>query len=101
MKRQSQRKRGEDHVRLTEIQDSLRVSVGRPRIASRPRMVPTTHRLAATSDMMPSRAEASRRKSSGRARGRPAAAVASTFVAVVGGRMSFGTGITDAFSVRS
>ena len=35
MKRQSQRKRCEDHVPQTEIQDSLRVSVGGPRIGKK------------------------------------------------------------------
>ena len=35
MKRQSQRKRCEDHVPQTEIQDSLRVSVGVPRIGKK------------------------------------------------------------------
>src|SRR5262245_8482596 len=64
-------------------------------------MVPTIHRPAATSDMMPRRAEACRRKSSGRARGRPRAAAASVGVASVGGRMSFGFCITTRISVRS
>ena len=63
------------------------------RIARRLRMVPTIHRPAATSDMVPRRADASGRKSSGRARGRPRAVSAG--VASVGGRMSFATGITD------
>jgi len=49
---------------------------------------------------MPRRSEASRRKSSGRARGRPRLAAVSSEVASVGGRMSLG-GTTARVSVRS